>query len=219
MTFPLDLGQVYTTPNTTDKLNNPSHSERHQNEAIEIQALKEKVGIDSSADADSLDYHKNNTSNPHSVTKTQVGLENIDNTSDATKLAATLLAVYPIGAIYTSVVSTSPATLFGGTWSAFGEGKVLVGINSADTDFDTVEETGGVKTVTLTGEQSGMPQHYHGYKYGSSAGGDGTGVAYSSTTGTQVNEVAILHTDAVNAAEAHTNLQPYIVVYMWKRTA
>jgi len=96
MTYPVDLGETYVTPNTTDKLNNPSHTARHQAEATEIQALKEKVGIDSSAVATSHDYkletsatHIANTSNPHSVTKAQVSLGNVDDTSDATKNSAT----------------------------------------------------------------------------------------------------------------------------------
>ena len=51
--------------------------------------------------------------------------------------------VYPVGSIYTAVVATNPATLLGvGTWTAFGAGKVLIGIDSGDTDFDTVLETG-----------------------------------------------------------------------------
>jgi hypothetical protein len=100
MTFPIDLGNVYTTPNTTDKLNNPSHTARHQSESEEIQALKVKVGIDSSAVATSHDYkistnkssmdtHIARIDNPHSVTKTQVGLGNLDNTSDANKPVST----------------------------------------------------------------------------------------------------------------------------------
>ena len=58
-----------------------------------------------------------------------------------TVTAATINALaYPVGSIYTSVVATNPATLLGvGTWAAFGAGKVMVGINSGDSDFDTVE--------------------------------------------------------------------------------
>jgi microcystin-dependent protein len=60
------------------------------------------------------------------------------------------------------VVNTNPGTLLGyGTWSAFGAGRMLVGLDSGDADFDTVEETGGAKTVTLTAAQSGLPQHTH----------------------------------------------------------
>jgi len=74
----------------------------------------------------------------------------------------TLSDVYPVGSIYTSVVSTNPATLFGmGTWSAIGAGRVLVGIDSGDTDFDTVEETGGAKTVASAGSIGDHASHTH----------------------------------------------------------
>lgn len=67
---------------------------------------------------------------------------------------------FPVGAVFISVVSTNPSTLLGyGTWSAFGAGKVLVGLDSGDIDFDTVEETGGAKTHTLT--ESEIPSHTH----------------------------------------------------------
>lgn len=59
---------------------------------------------------------------------------------------------FPVGALFIAVVSTNPATLLGyGTWTAFGAGRVLVGVDSGDADFDTVEETGGAKTVAAAG--------------------------------------------------------------------
>jgi microcystin-dependent protein len=68
--------------------------------------------------------------------------------------------VYPVGCIYESTVGTDPSTLFPGTnWSSFGQGKMLVGLQSTDSDFNQVEEEGGSKTVTLTTDQ--MPQHNH----------------------------------------------------------
>jgi len=68
--------------------------------------------------------------------------------------------VWPIGSVYIAVVSTNPATLLGfGTWSAFAAGRTLVGLDAGQTEFDTVEETGGAKTHTLTvGE---IPSHDH----------------------------------------------------------
>ena len=55
-----------------------------------------------------------------------------------------------IGGLYVSVDPTDPATSLGyGTWTAFGAGRVLVGVDTGDTDFDTVEETGGSKTATF----------------------------------------------------------------------
>jgi microcystin-dependent protein len=164
-------------------------------------------------------------------------------------LTEILGAVYPIGSIYTSIVSTNPNTLFGfGTWSAFGAGKVLVGLDSGDTDFDTAEETGGAKTVTLTSAQSGLPSHNHtqnahthtqdahlhdiwapsknlaasGSAIGNEFVGSGkdAGGETRSTTATNQNTTATNNANtAANASEAHSNLQPYIVVYMWKRTA
>lgn len=161
--------------------------------------------------------------------------------TDTTQIATTafvqaaLEAVYPVGSIYTNATSsTNPATLLGfGTWSAFGSGKVMVGIDGADTDFDTAEETGGVKEVTLTSAQSALPSHTH-YAFGDSGdGGTLTGdevadsaydygsrsaYAISGSTGDTADR-GITSAATADASEAHTNLQPYIVVYMWKRTA
>ena len=59
---------------------------------------------------------------------------------------------YPVGSIYINAsVATNPATLLGfGTWAAFGAGRVMVGLDAGQTEFDTAEETGGAKTHTLT---------------------------------------------------------------------
>lgn len=63
------------------------------------------------------------------------------------QLAAASSGGWPVGSVFLSVVSTNPATLLGfGTWSAFGAGRMLVGLDAGDTDFDTPEETGGAKT-------------------------------------------------------------------------
>jgi microcystin-dependent protein len=69
------------------------------------------------------------------------------------------LESWPVGAIYRSVDSTSPATLLGGTWTVWGSGRTLVGVDSAQTEFNTVEKTGGSKTHTLS--ETEMPSHTH----------------------------------------------------------
>ena len=67
---------------------------------------------------------------------------------------------FPVGSVFIAVVSTDPATLLGyGTWAAFGAGRVLVGFNAADSDFDAAKKTGGAKTHTLTANE--MPSHTH----------------------------------------------------------
>ena len=68
-------------------------------------------------------------------------------------------SVYPVGSIYMSVTNTNPSVYFGGTWVAWGSGRVPVGVNASDTNFSTVEKTGGASTVTLTTAQ--MPGHSH----------------------------------------------------------
>lgn len=124
---------------------------------------------------------------------------------------STALDAYPVGAVYISVVATSPATLFGGTWAAFGAGRVLVGFDAGQTEFDTVEETGGSKTHTLTTAE--IPSHTHTFMSGQNVGG-GTQAGEGTTTSQFSNT-----TSATGGGGAHNNLQPYIVCYFWKRTA
>ena len=68
--------------------------------------------------------------------------------------------IYPVGSIYMSVNSTNPKNLFGGTWVAWGTGRVPVGIDTSQTEFASVEKTGGEKTHKL--KVSEMPSHEHG---------------------------------------------------------
>ena len=135
---------------------------------------------------------------------------------------ATVLNVYPIGSIYTSIVSTNPSTLFGGTWESFGQGRVLVGHDdSANPDSDFVASSGdgssvlvgGAKTHTLSVDE--MPSHTHtvsGIENPRGAGSDGSEDGTSSFTNS-------LTTSATGGGQPHNNIQPYVVVYMWKRVA
>ena len=123
---------------------------------------------------------------------------------------------WPIGSVFISVVSTNPGTLLGfGPCAAFGAGKVLVGLDSGDTDFDTVEETGGEKTHTLTAGE--MPVHAHAENAPSSASSGAMKFGIDpNASGTQA---AGLDTGNAGSGGAHNNLQPYIGAYFWKRTA
>lgn len=147
------------------------------------------------------------------------------------------LDAWPVGSIFISSVSTSPATLLGGgTWARFGQGRVLVSQDSGDSDFDTAAETGGAKAVTLTAAQSGLPQHTHVQdahshqsQYRTATTGavtthNATTFDTSSTAGqlgapttnaTAVNQNA----GPTDATQSHQNMPPYIVVYIWQRTA
>jgi hypothetical protein len=141
-------------------------------------------------------------------------------------VSAALSAAYPIGSIYINAsVSTNPNTLLGfGTWVAFGAGKVFVGLDSSDALFDTLEETGGSKDAVVVSHSHNItdPGHSHGISGNfpqlrtdaNQAPYPGTFDTMQSTvktTGITVNTAGVSGTNA--------NVQPFIVVKMWKRTA
>lgn len=135
----------------------------------------------------------------------------------AGKIAGSALgAAYPIGSVYINATdNTNPATLLGfGTWTAFGAGRVLVGFDSGDTDFDTAEETGGSKTVTLTEAQ--LPAHTHGISgvRHDTDESDGSFIKMGAT-----NTAKSATSDSTGSGDAVSIVQSYITVYMWKRTA
>ena len=121
--------------------------------------------------------------------------------------------IYPVGSIYISVNSTNPGDFLGGTWVEFGQGKTLVGVNTSETEFNTVEKTGGEKTHKLA--ISEMPSHNH-YNDTWAANASGSQFLYFyGQKGTPGNR----YTGSTGGGGAHNNLQPYITVYFWKRTA
>lgn len=142
--------------------------------------------------------------------------------------------MYPVGSIYTSTVSTNPATLFGtGTWTAYGAGRVLVGIDPSDASFDVAGETGGSKDATVVSHTHTAtstvtdPGHNHTKdSYGPQYAGSASGVygLYANTAGTNTGTSTTGITVATSIASTgssgtNANLQPYVVVYMWTRTA
>ena len=125
------------------------------------------------------------------------------------------LASHPIGSLFETTVATNPGTLYGGTWAAWGGGRTPVGVNTADTDFSTVEKTGGEKTHTLTVAET--PSHSHRTNDIAVYGQGVTGFNFTSTPdGDWKGHYRI--SESVGGGQAHNNLQPYITCYMWKRT-
>ena len=127
--------------------------------------------------------------------------------------AATINAlVYPVGSIYfNAAVATNPNTLLGfGTWAAYGGGRVMVGVHSSGT-FDGLNETGGAETHTLSVNE--LPSHTHQFA-------DNTGNTNVSIDdiGHTIKDRVTSTTGATGGGAAHNNIQPYITVYMWKRT-
>jgi microcystin-dependent protein len=144
----------------------------------------------------------------------QINSHNHDGTYGVQVSVSNVQGVYPVGSIYINAsVSTNPATLLGfGTWAAFGSGRVLVGVDVGQTEFDSLGETGGEKTHTLTEPE--IPAHTHSYLQtpwtGSRYDGSSSPLMTQQTSGT---------TGSAGGGQAHNNLQPYITVYMWRRTA
>ena len=100
--------------------------------------------------------------------------------------------IYPIGSIYMSVSSTNPGTLFGGTWVAWGAGKVPVGVHTTETEFATVEKTGGEKTHKLV--TSEIPAHNHTV----------TGTAHNHGLNNHTHSIPKL-SGSTNSAGSHTH--------------
>ena len=166
-------------------------------------------------------------------------------------ITAVKAALFPVGAIYTAVVSTNPGTLLGfGTWTAFGAGRVMVGFDSGNALFDTAEETGGSADAITVSHTHSATVTDSGHRH-QLAANVAIGSVYPNTTVTNSNQIAAnawasnsesyifagSSTDATigrssnettgisvsnsttGSSGTNANYQPFITVYMWKRTA
>ena len=144
-----------------------------------------------------------------------ISYNDLQNKPTIPTIANILNNVYPVGSIYISVSNANPGLTFGGTWVAFGSGKTLVGVDTSDADFNTVQKTGGEKTHTLTiGE---MPSHNHDklkLRWSTSTGANAVYGSNGSGSGSEYDTQAYQGGD-----QPHNNLQPYITAYFWLRTA
>ena len=130
----------------------------------------------------------------------------------STSLTDVLGLIYPVGIVITLGVATNPATLLGiGTWTAI-TGKVIVGKAAAGT-FNTLDATGGAETVTLSTAQ--IPVHTHNVQ---DVLGNNT-VNSSGSAGTKGGYASDKVSDSTGGGGGHTNLQPYIVKYVWQRVS
>lgn len=123
------------------------------------------------------------------------------------------LLMHRVGDIIFSTSDENPSTIYGGTWVAWGKGQVPVGVDTSDSDFNTVEKTGGEKEHTLTVDE--MPSHKHdfGQQFATTSNLSGA-YGYYMIAGTQTDVIK-----NTGGNQPHNNLQPYITCYMWKRIA
>lgn len=125
------------------------------------------------------------------------------------KIKAYWKTIYPVGSIYVSVSANSPATLFGGTWVQLKD-RFLLGAGSTYTNGNT----GGAAEVTLTLEQ--IPSHNHRLYSKATYSGGGSLLAHCESASSGDYSYTTANR---GGGKAHDNMPPYLVVYMWKRTA
>ena len=128
--------------------------------------------------------------------------------------AISLKDVYPVGAIYMSVVATNPSTLFGfGIWEQIKDVFLL-----AAGDTYAGGSVGGEATHTLTNSE--MPSHDHAIWHpNESAGNNSAQIGYPSVASKSTYYAVGSNTGDVGGGQAHNNMPPYLAVYVWKRTA
>lgn len=133
--------------------------------------------------------------------------------------------IYPIGSIYISTVATSPHFLFGGLWVLWGQGRVPVGIDESNDNFNEVEKTGGDISRTLDLNHTHPQTMIFNSNYIS-----GSGLHYTDGDTVPQNYVATQPSSWAGISENPVRgeklplgdvtfnvLQPYITCYMWKR--
>lgn len=185
------------------------------------------------------DMANDNESLLEKISKLEEKMENMQNN------AFSLDSVYPIGAIYMSVSNTDPSTLFGGTWVAWGNGRVPVSVgNNGTTTYVNAEETGGNETIShthgngYTGSTvlniNQIPAHSHYITWVSDGrivngnigdayvGGYTVTAHFAGTGGYGGGSVSIAgggqgHDHTISSTTQDIR-QPYITCYMWKRT-
>lgn len=164
--------------------------------------------------------------------KSSVGVNCLPSQSDVLQLGdsawLTAQGAYPVGAIYLSVTDVNPAALFGGTWERISQGRFLIGAgaNAANTtdywgsyaagaENFPAGEMGGEVTHTLTVDE--IPAHTHSERleWSNTKGWGLTGTGEGANAVVDQGGV----TGSTGGGKPHSNMPPYIVVYMWKRTA
>ena len=133
----------------------------------------------------------------------------------------TLAKAFPVGAVYITYNNNNPGNFLGGTWEQFGQGRVLVGQgmgNDGSTSMSfAANSTGGEYKHKLN--VSEMPSHNHfmtsKWYYGTKGQNSPVLVDDSSTN----TETATFNTGNSGSNSAHNNIQPYLTVFFWQRTA
>lgn len=160
--------------------------------------------------------------------------------------------IYPVGSIYTSVNSTSPADLFGGTWEAMPAGRVLLAQGTSEwgveykagstggehehqlsvVELPKFTPTGSMTNVPLTGTFTINNSNTGGFEISTSgiiskigiqsrpiAGGGSNWYELANGFTIDATHAHKLTFESIGSDSAHNIMQPYLSVFMWKRTA
>lgn len=183
----------------------------------DVRNLQTSVGKNTS-DISSLTTKVNNNTSDISSLTTKVN----NNTSQIGTLHSMLAVywktLYPIGSIYISTSSTfNPQTAWGGRWNKTADGRCLIGANSTY----PIGSTGGEANHTLSIDE--LPRHSHGIYGADSRNGnitlDTARFSYKDNGQTTSYVSGILGTELTGGEKSHNNMQPYLAVYIWERTA
>ena len=163
----------------------------------------------------------------HGVFGTPNALDKIDETIKSQvdtvneNISQISLKIYPIGSIYISVSDTNPNEFFGGTWERIAQGRTLIGEGTSDQNFEAGTQ-GGESNHKLT--TSEIPSHTHtGFVQGTNGTNGRNSTLYSNVfyknSGVPSGSGPMVTLNSIGNGLSHNNLPPYLVVYMWKRTA
>lgn len=212
-----------------------NHAARHNKVHEEVAAIAAKVGIDSSTDPDSLDKKTTDLRTDVTALEADIAPLLVDPTTKAyvdaaisTAVGATKQALYPIGSYYINETdATNPGTLLGfGTWVAVAN-RTIVGKGSGT--FATAGATGGTETETLalsqipnvTGQAVAHASRSSFWAPSGVFSGSDMAATYAATGASTggANSISNLNFNLGGGGGSHNNLPPYIVAYVWKRTA
>lgn len=197
----------------TDAIGNSSQKESFASTRqvlLDFKAGGKGLGIGKICEADALEV----SMDAKFYNNIYIGTQKLDEyTKSIINMAYVRDMLYPVGSIYVSTSATSPASLFGGSWSQITNRFLLAAGSSY-----TAGKTGGASTVTLTVDQ--IPSHSHNFycgpvmaRYPNFDSGPNWPPTYDST---KMNGGLIAST---GGGQSHNNMPPYLVVYMWKRVS
>ena len=197
-----------------------------ENNTTNISELENEINDNKKELTNKIDNNSTNINNNKGELETKISNTKTELES---KINSNFDKIYPVGSIYISTSSANPSAIYGGTWERYGQGKTLVGLNESEPEFSTVNKIGGEKTHTLTINE--MPSHNHNlgghtFLWGENVGtvniknaNAEAGATSQNRLYTYQNQYGWANTLVNGGSQPHNNLQPYITVYMWKRTS